>query len=225
MFLCPSSLECVAIIELDDMTYILYIVENKINGKKYVGITGRSIERRWSEHKSHAIKNINNGHFYRAIRKHGFDVFVIRELNKFEDKKSAALAEIEYIAANKPEYNSTLGGDGRLGGVLSEGAKIKLKLIHTGNSYRKGMTHTDETKQKLKNNGIKQIDLFRKYAHLGPKASSKKVLCLDDWMIFPSASAAARAYGVSKSAVIELCLGKRNRVKVGGFRFQYSEIA
>jgi hypothetical protein len=55
----------------------------------------------------------------------------------------------------------------------------------------------------------------------GPMAISKKVLCLDTGEEFYSASEAARHFDVSKSAVIELCLGRNGRKTVGGLRFQY----
>ncbi len=62
-----------------------------------------------------------------------------------------------------------------------------------------------------------------KYAHLGPKSSSKKVICLDDNLIHESASAAGRYYNIIKSSIIELCLGKNFRRTAGGLKFKYLE--
>lgn len=59
----------------------------------------------------------------------------------------------------------------------------------------------------------------------GPARLSKKVMCEDDGLIFPSASAAARNYKVCKSSLIELCLGTNGRISVGGLRFKYVEDA
>lgn len=203
------------------MRYILYLATNKNNGKRYVGVTGRSLKRRMNEHMFHAKKMVNNGHFYKAIRKHGFDCFDFTMIGQYETKDLAFNAEIFYIKENNPEYNSTLGGDGRLGGAMSLEAKQKLKKIHSGNKYRLGKTHDDKTKLILRDFGIKNIAIFKKYMSMGPKTSSKPVICLDDWMVFPSASEAARRYNLCKSSIIELCLGKNNRKKVGGFRFSY----
>ncbi len=55
----------------------------------------------------------------------------------------------------------------------------------------------------------------------GPSANSKKVICLDDGMMFPSASAAARNYNIARSSIIEMCLGRKYRVTVGGKKFKY----
>jgi len=57
--------------------------------------------------------------------------------------------------------------------------------------------------------------------HVGPEAASRPVICLDDGIKYPSASAAARAYGASKSAVIEMCRGLSKRRSVKGRKFKY----
>jgi hypothetical protein len=46
-------------------------------------------------------------------------------------------------------------------------------------------------------------------------------MCLEDGKLYESASAAARAYRVAKSALIELCLGDLRRHSVGGLHFKY----
>lgn len=202
----------------------MYLVTNTVNGKTYAGITGRGIKRRWSEHKCHANNKINQGAFYRAIRKYGTDCFVISEVSWHQTKDEAKAEEIRYIAQHKPKYNSTLGGDGQLGRVLSKESRLKISKSHIGRTnYHTGPMHSEETKQFLRDKGLRDIEKFKQYSFLGPEACSKKVICLDDWMIFPSASSAARSYNVAKSAVIELCLKKRNRKTVGGFKFAYAQ--
>ena len=65
-------------------TYTVYEVVNKINDKKYIGYTSRNINVRFKEHVRHANKNVNNGAFYRAIRKYVKDNFLV-------DRKSTRL--------------------------------------------------------------------------------------------------------------------------------------
>lgn len=60
---------------------------------------------------------------------------------------------------------------------------------------------------------------------VGPRAISKAVICVSTGQEFYSASEAARVYNVSKSAVIELCLGKNGRKTVGGMVFKYKDAA
>ena len=90
----------------------LYLVTNIMNNKTYVGVTRhKNLNRRMSEHAYAAGKNKLNGHFQRALRKHGRAAFKIELIKCFDSRESAFNAEIEYIALNKPTYNSTLGGD------------------------------------------------------------------------------------------------------------------
>ena len=59
----------------------IYLIENKINGKKYVGCTIYTIEYRFQEH----IKTINkfpNRPLYRAMKKYGVNNFLISILEK-----------------------------------------------------------------------------------------------------------------------------------------------
>jgi len=58
----------------------------------------------------------------------------------------------------------------------------------------------------------------------GPMKLARSVICLDDGEVFASASDAARKYSSSKSAIIELCLGKNGRKTVSGRRFAYVEV-
>lgn len=92
----------------------IYLIENKINGKKYVGCTVYSIEHRFQEH----IKTINrspNRPLYRAMKKYGIDNFSISTLEECDE---SLLAEreiywIEKLGTYKNGYNATLGGDGK----------------------------------------------------------------------------------------------------------------
>lgn len=52
-------------------------------------------------------------------------------------------------------------------------------------------------------------------------AAMRKVVRLDDGMIYDSASAAADANGLSKSIVIEVCNRNKRRKTAGGFVFRY----
>ena len=95
--------------------------------------------------------------------------------------------------------------------------------LHKGNTYNLGKTRPAETKHRLREIALaeKAKNIWAAHRAKGPKASSKPVLCIEDGLIYESASAAARHYDVDKSALIELCLGKRNRKTVGGRHFEY----
>src|ERR1700685_758027 len=94
---------------------IVYLVTNRLNGKRYIGVTSKRLSIRMSEHFSAAISSwSNNGHFHRAIRKYGKEVFVAKIIFKSKSKSAALRDEIRLIEKLNPEYNSTKGGDGQL---------------------------------------------------------------------------------------------------------------
>lgn len=201
---------------------VVYIVTNLINGNTYIGVTSRDLRKRLAEHFAMALGGRGNGQFYRAIRKYGKAAFGIRVIHECETLGDAKQDEIRLIAELKPQYNSTKGGDGQLGRPFTEEAKKRIGAAHIGTAHH-AMPHSEETRRRLREIGLlpKARAIWAQYAHLGPAASSKRVLCLDDGIVYPSAAAASRAYGVAKSALIELCLGQRGRKTVGGKRFQY----
>ena len=58
----------------------IYCIENKINHKKYIGLTTRSIEERFSEHcKADTVIG-------EAIRKYGVDNFMCYEVDNAQSK-------------------------------------------------------------------------------------------------------------------------------------------
>ena len=97
----------------EERKYCVYCHTNKVNGKKYVGITSRKPEKRWGK----------NGkgykccpYFYRAIKKYGWDTFTHDILFKELSKEEAESKEIELIAEwdlnnTKFGYNITKGGE------------------------------------------------------------------------------------------------------------------
>lgn len=87
----------------------IYCIENKINHKKYIGLTTRSIEERFSEHcKADTVIG-------EAIRKYGVDNFICYEVDKAQSKSELSELEVHYIhhfGTLKDGYNCTIGGDG-----------------------------------------------------------------------------------------------------------------
>lgn len=92
----------------------IYLVENKINDKKYVGKTYGTIEKRWNEHIKDSKRN-NKQHrpLYRAIRKYGVENFFISELEYVDNCEEREIYWINFYDCYKNGYNATLGGDGK----------------------------------------------------------------------------------------------------------------
>lgn len=143
--------------------YCVYIHINKINNKKYIGITCKqNPEDRWGPNGSKYKKN--QPCFYRAIQKYGWENFehVIWAENLFEyEAKSIEVALIETYKTNISRwhdeaegYNMTDGGEGTKGHETSEETRRKmsdaLKGKYVGeNASFYGKRHTEESKKKM----------------------------------------------------------------------------
>lgn len=185
-------------------------------------MTYRSLRRRFSEHVSNAVNTNSQSRFYRAIRKYGRHSFRIELIFEVKTREEAIEAEILLIREMRPFYNSTIGGEGAFGHLMSIDGRKKIIALHTGNRYRLGKTHSAETRKRLSEIGKTQTETWKKYAALGPKASSRIVISSDGNM-FPSASEAARYYKISKSMIIEICNGNPRRKSASGMSFRYSD--
>jgi group I intron endonuclease len=133
---------------------IIYIATNKINGKKYIGKTARTLNERLRGHKCDANKGVRLP-FCRAIKKYGTEGFCFEEF-VFPDEDLNKI-EIEMIFKMKTQvpngYNISEGGEGTLGRKykMTDEHKAKIAL------GRIGKKHTEETK-----NTIRQKKLGKK---------------------------------------------------------------
>ena len=99
------------------MGYIVYVHINKINGKRYYGITSRKPECRWGKN-GNGYKS--NEHFTNAINKYGWinfeHIIVARGLSE-EEAKWLEIQLIKEWNTNDPNkgYNNSLGGEGTKG--------------------------------------------------------------------------------------------------------------
>lgn len=136
--------------ELKMNNYCVYVHINKINQKKYVGLTCQKPEDRWGSN-GNRYKKV--GRFYLAIQKYGWDNFEHKILEEDLTFKQACKKEQYYIKQyntfdRKYGYNCTTGGES--GNHLSEETKEKLRLANLGKSpANKGVPLTEEQKQKL----------------------------------------------------------------------------
>ena len=107
----------------------IYVITNKINGKKYVGQTIRDLDSRLKRHINDAKKG-DDLYFHRAILKYGEENFIIEEVDTAITKEELNKKEIYWIGRlNTYEngYNSTLGGDG--GNTYIKKTEEELKII------------------------------------------------------------------------------------------------
>lgn len=125
--------------------YCVYIHKNKINGKRYVGITSQNPERRWRSGNGYCL----NEHFYRAICKYGWDNFTHEILASELTKQDACNLEKELIAFYKSNdekygYNKSSGGENPCeGAVFSQETRKKMS------DARRGIVFSEEQKKNM----------------------------------------------------------------------------
>jgi group I intron endonuclease len=115
---------------MEGVIYCFYCIST---GKKYIGQTV-NLNRRIISHRKDCRNGLDNK-FYRAVKKYGWDNFIfgiVAECER-EDLNEKEIFFINNYDTYNNGYNSTLGGGGRFGFVLSEDTKNKISLANRGN--------------------------------------------------------------------------------------------
>ncbi len=107
-------------------TYMVYAVNNAVNGKLYIGCTNQKIENRLNKHYRDAANKSTNSSFHKALRKYGKDNFYLTIIGYYNSRSAMLQAEVEWIAFfdsyySDQGYNDTPGGDG---GPTNQGKKF-----------------------------------------------------------------------------------------------------
>ncbi len=182
---------------------VLYRATNLINGKIYIGITSKGMRKRAKVHRDAAGQG-RGALIGAAIRKYGkenlkFDVLVVCPTWDYAKEMERAA-----IAAFKPEYNLTAGGDGCLGYRHTEASKKRLSEAHKGKKkpYR---PRSDLTKKKISDAKYRywaKTPHSRKERVLknGPKRGLQ-ILDRDTGIIYESVLHAARSNGLIREKI------------------------
>lgn len=149
--------------------YYVYIHINKVNNKKYVGITKTSLAKRWGKNGSAYIRDKKSA-FGRAIEKYGWENFYHEIFATNLSKERACELEvilIQVFRARDPRYGYNVQPGGQLGNagvVFSEESKEKMRKAKVGKKLtedhkkriseslkgHKPAKFTDESREKLR---------------------------------------------------------------------------
>lgn len=157
---------------MDDRLYTVYMHTNKVNGKKYIGITCRTLKQRWLQGSGY-----KHGKFKFAVDKYGWDGFVHEIIAENLNREDAMRMEIELIEQHKTRerqhgYNVHFGGNIRKGHSHSPETRKKISDANYNRSpeinekirlSRIGRKNSEETKRKMSKvrMGIKFSDAHR----------------------------------------------------------------
>lgn len=169
---------------------IVYRVTNRVNGKRYIGVTHCDFARRKREHFHRAFaSNRTRTKFSNAILKYGRDAFDFEIISTWETRDLALKEEVRLIAEESPEYNLTSGGDG---------VPIKDRSQHP-DWYKK-------VSAALKGRKPSALAIQRTKETAWARAS-KTVVCLNDGH-FGKLIDAAQQYGIPTDGIRSVCSGK-----------------
>ena len=210
----------------------IYCIENKENGKKYVG-HAKNIQSRWRIHKSQLRRGAHINRFLqRAWNKYGEDAFAFYVLEECreEDLREAEMDWIEKLGTFKDGYNLTIGGEGQLGKKLTKEQKEYLSAINLGErNPNYGLKRSAETRRRMseamkgKKHGEMSLS-HREAISRGNKGKkkpwfNKPIVCVETGEVFESISIAADKTGISISGISCVCRGKRKTVYKKHFKF------
>lgn len=187
--------------------YYVYCHTNKINNKKYIGITMQKPSIRWGSKGQGYIKCPK---FWKAIQKYGWNNFEHEILFKNLSQEEASQKEVELIKQYKTSdgnfgYNLTSGGERHY--HFTEEVKQKLREQKIGEKNPQYGTHRTEEEKEYLRNAMKEI---------GKNGGNhcKKVRCIETNIIYYSCQEAARNTGTGRTRqathIAEVCNKKRN---------------
>ena len=118
----------------------IYVITNKINNKRYIGITTRNLEQRWYEHKRKSVLMKNEFKLYPAMNKYGIENFIIEGIDTADSLNELNEKEIFYIK----KYDTINSGYNILpGGINSKHTeesknKIRQATLKLGSPFNVG---------------------------------------------------------------------------------------
>lgn len=131
--------------------YYVYCHTNKINNKKYIGITSQKPKQRWGVNGS---KYKENTYFTRAINKYGWDNFDHKILFEKLTKEEACVIEMQLIKQYKSNtrkygYNLSSGGEMGYTGVFNNARSKKVYQYDLDGKFIKEWQSRAEVERKL----------------------------------------------------------------------------
>lgn len=154
----------------------IYLIENRVTRKVYIGQTRIGLEARWHQHVHDSTRK--NTRFYSSMRKHGTSNFVVSKLAVASSPEQADYLESYFVILHNSDdpdcgYNMTPAGDPNP--VRSEEVRRAISAAHMGMpAHNKGKAMSEEQKLKISRSRLlRKIPAWNKGAVTGEEARSK----------------------------------------------------
>ena len=195
-------------------------------GKSYIGITSQKVIYRWKNGNGY----VGNKYFFNAIKKYGWENISHEILFCDLEKDEACNLEIKLIEkyqSNNPKFGYNLSSGGEKSGAGTKWSeKTRKKHLETRlNNKRK---HTEEEKEKIRKSVIQYYDVVgrktkrRKDGFIRDKKRNKKIICIENEMIFNGAEEAAKWANIKNKHLIYSAInGYGNHKTAGGYHWRY----
>ena len=109
----------------------IYVATNRVNGKRYVGLTRKTVSERWTQHK-YTASTRPKSYFHKALAKYGADAFNVMQVASVLDVRHISLVERQVIKDLAPEYNLTNGGEHTVGKRVSPETVARIARANSG---------------------------------------------------------------------------------------------
>ena len=229
-------------------SWSVYIHTNKINNKRYVGITSKLPEKRWGNNGNGYRKN---QHFWKAIQKYGWENFQHEVLLTCVTKECACDIErclIKYYKTDNPLYGYNLTSGGDKGCTYSEESRRKISEARKGKytgedspmfgispkermdekTYQQWLYKQQNNKPRGENHpmfGVSPKERMDEETYIQwreKRYDSPKnisVKCIETDKVYKSAREAERETGIGHSSIMKSCTSEDHSVIAGGFHW------
>ena len=175
----------------------IYLIENQVNHKQYIGKTYNSIAERWKEHcKDYQKARCEKRPLYEAMNKYGIENFTVELIEETDNLEEREKYWVAYYDSYRNGYNATLGGDGRPYFEYSDEEVIKkfYELRNIKEVAEFFHCCTDTISLRLKNNNIdtKQFQFYSQKRHWTTKSIDQYSLQGEYLQTFETLTAAAQ---------------------------------
>ena len=190
--------------------FILYEHRNKLNGKRYIGITSNKTKRWYGKGKHYE----GSPYFWAAIQKYGWDNFEHNILIFDLSLSEANALEIHYIKKYKTNDKS-FGYNLESGGNNAPTMLGKHHSAETRAKMRESALGRKQTKEQKERHSAFMMGLL-----VGARnGKSRAVRCINTGKVYETQRAAADDTGASQAKICLCCQGKRNHTH--GLKWEY----